>query len=161
MWKQDQTEGEGGGRSEGGRGPSGDGPALPEEVAFVGKGVDFKGVITYSGTVRIDGSLDGEIHTDGALVIGPEAVLTAKVTAGTVVCHGTITGDIKAKDQIMLCAPAVVQGSLTTPVLAMEEGVLFNGTLEMKAPAQSDASRETGLFAGGATGRLPTQRVAA
>ena len=36
--------------------------------AFVGKGVEFKGTITYSGTVRIDGYLDGEIHTDGVLL---------------------------------------------------------------------------------------------
>ena len=38
-------------------------------IAFVGKGVEFKGVISYSGTVRIDGYLDGEIHTDGVLLI--------------------------------------------------------------------------------------------
>ena len=31
-------------------------------IAFVGKGVEFKGVISYSGTVRIDGNLDGEIR---------------------------------------------------------------------------------------------------
>lgn len=36
------------------------GPTLPDEVAFVGKDVEFKGIITYSGTVRIDGSLDGK-----------------------------------------------------------------------------------------------------
>ena len=54
--------------------------------AFVGKGVEFKGTITYSGTVRIDGYLDGEIHTDGVVLIGEEAVIQAKITAGTVVC---------------------------------------------------------------------------
>ena len=53
-------------------------------IAFVGKGVEFKGVISYSGTVRIDGNLDGEIHTDGVLLIGDEAVIQAKVTAGTI-----------------------------------------------------------------------------
>ncbi|MEP6936022.1 MAG: polymer-forming cytoskeletal protein, partial [Nitrospirota bacterium] len=41
--------------------------------AFVGTGVEFKGTISYSGTVRIDGYLDGEIHTDGVLLIGEEA----------------------------------------------------------------------------------------
>jgi cytoskeletal protein CcmA (bactofilin family) len=50
--------------------------------AFVGKGVEFKGTISYSGTVRIDGYLDGEIHTDGVLLIGEDAVLQAKITAG-------------------------------------------------------------------------------
>ena len=84
-------------------------------IAFVGKGVEFKGVISYSGTVRIDGYLDGEIHTDGVLLVGDEAVIQAKVTAGTIVCKGKITGDIAAKDRVKLRAPAVFNGSMKTP----------------------------------------------
>lgn len=167
MWKPDEAEGGEGKREperwvEDRRSPSKkSGPTLPDEVAFVGKDVEFKGIITYSGTVRIDGSLDGEIHTDGGLVVGPEAVLKAKVTAGTVVCHGTIHGDIQAKDQIVLCAPAVVQGSLTAPVLSMEEGVVFNGTLEMKPQAKVEVLREIGPNVGNMTNRPPVQRLAA
>ena len=103
--------------------------------AFVGKGVVFKGAITYTGTVRIDGTLEGEIHTDGILLVGEEAVITAKVTAGTIVCKGKITGDIHAKDKMKLRAPAIISGGVTTPMLSMEEGVLFNGTLEMEQTA--------------------------
>src|SRR5688572_26025310 len=66
--------------------------------AFVGKGVEFKGTITYTGTVKIDGYLDGEIHTDGVLLIGEEAVVQAKITAGTIVSKGKITGDVVAKE---------------------------------------------------------------
>jgi cytoskeletal protein CcmA (bactofilin family) len=136
------------------------GPTLPDEVAFVGKDVEFKGVITYSGTVRIDGALEGEIHTDGGLLVGPEAVIKAKVTAGTVVCHGSITGDIQATNQIVLCAPAVVQGSLTTPVLSMEEGVVFNGTLEMKPQAKVEVLRDVGPNLGNVTSRPPIRLAA-
>ena len=99
--------------------------------AFVGKGVEFKGTISYSGTVRIDGYLDGEIHTDGVLLIGEDAVVQAKITAGTIVCKGKVTGDIVAKECIKLRAPAVMNGSVKAPVLSMEDGVLFNGALEM------------------------------
>ncbi len=99
--------------------------------AFVGKGVEFKGTITYSGTVRIDGYLDGEIHTDGVVLIGEEAVIQAKITAGTIVCKGKVTGDVVAKECVKLRAPAVMNGSVKTPVLSMEDGVLFNGALEM------------------------------
>ena len=103
-----------------------------EEInAFVGKGVSFKGVISYNGTVRIDGNLDGEIHTEGVLWVGEDAVLTAKITAGTVVCKGKITGDISAREKVKLRAPAVVNAGVKAPLLAMEEGVVFNGTLEM------------------------------
>ena len=112
--------------------------------AFVGKGVEFKGTISYSGTVKIDGFLEGEIHTDGVLLIGDEAVVQAKITAGTVVCKGKITGDVIAKESVKLRAPAVMNGSVKTPILSMEDGVLFNGALEM-AHSMRELPREVSL----------------
>lgn len=111
-------------------------PIVPQDDsqgvnAFVGRGVEFKGIISYKGTVRIDGELDGEIHTEGTLLVGEEAIIKAKVTAGTIICKGKITGDIKVQEKIKLRAPAVINGSVTTPMLSMEEGVFFNGTCEM------------------------------
>jgi cytoskeletal protein CcmA (bactofilin family) len=109
--------------------------------AFIGKGVDFKGTITYTGTVRIDGSLDGEINTEGILLVGEEAVIKAKVTAGTLICKGKITGDLHIKEKLKLRAPAVINGGVKTPMLSIEEGVLFNGTLEMTQGVR-DTQRE-------------------
>jgi cytoskeletal protein CcmA (bactofilin family) len=100
-------------------------------IAFVGKGVEFKGTISYSGTVKIDGYLDGEINTDGVLLIGEEAVIQAKISAGIILCKGKITGDIVSKECVKLRAPAVIMGSIKTPILSMEDGVLFNGAIEM------------------------------
>jgi cytoskeletal protein CcmA (bactofilin family) len=134
MWGQDKREVKN--TAEGEIEEGTESPAPPTEesgdvIAFVGKGVEFKGIISYSGTVRIDGYLDGEIHTDGILLIGEEAVIQAKVTAGMIVCKGKITGDIIAKERVKLRAPAVFNGSMKTPMLSMEDGVLFNGGLEM------------------------------
>ena len=112
-----------------------------EVIAFVGRGVEFKGVITYNGTVRIDGRLDGEIHTEGVLVVGEDAVIAAQVTAGTVISRGKITGDITASGKVRLQAPAVLNGSVKAPLLSIEEGVLFNGSLEMAKAEQPEASR--------------------
>jgi cytoskeletal protein CcmA (bactofilin family) len=95
-------------------------------------------VITYSGTVRIDGHLEGEIHTDGELLIGEDAVITATITAGTVISSGQISGDITAATRVRLNAPAVLRGSVQTPQLAIEEGVLFTGTLAMARTDQDN-----------------------
>lgn len=113
--------------------------------AFVGKGVSFKGVISYHGTVRIDGTLDGEIRTEGTLLVGEEAVLNAKVTAGTIVCKGQITGDIVAREKITLRAPAVINAGVETPMMSMEDGVLFNGTIEMAAKSRTDSIKAAAL----------------
>lgn len=129
--------------------------------AFVGKGVVFKGTITYNGTVRIDGTLEGEIHTDGILLVGEEAVITAKVTAGTIVCKGKITGDIHAKDKMKLRAPAIINGGVTTPVLSIEEGVIFNGTLEMEQAAPRSQRETTPLHSIGIAAEPAIRRVSA
>jgi len=126
--------------------------------AFVGKGVEFKGTISYSGTVRIDGYLDGEIHTDGVLLIGEDAVVQAKITAGTIVCKGKVTGDIVAKECIKLRAPAVMNGSVKAPVLSMEDGVLFNGALEM-AHGVRELPRDASLHPVGMIVPLGIKRV--
>ena len=100
-------------------------------IAFVGEEVTFKGTIRYHGTVRVDGRLEGEISTDGNLIIGQKAVITAKIEAGTVTCQGRITGEILAKNRVKLLSPAVFDGSITTPLLSMDEGVMFNGSCNM------------------------------
>lgn len=102
-----------------------------EILAYVGEGVSFTGTIRYQGTVKIDGQLEGEIQTDGILLVGEKAVITAKIQAGTITCRGRIIGDINAKDRVKLLAPAVYEGSIKSPSISMQEGVLFNGTCEM------------------------------
>jgi cytoskeletal protein CcmA (bactofilin family) len=100
-------------------------------IAFVGEEVAFKGTIKYQGTVRVDGRLEGEIYTDGNLIIGQKAVITAKIEAGTVTCQGRITGEVLAKNRVKLLSPAVFDGTITTPSLSMDEGVIFNGSCNM------------------------------
>ncbi|TAJ98206.1 MAG: polymer-forming cytoskeletal protein [Candidatus Manganitrophaceae bacterium] len=102
-----------------------------EIMAFLGKGTEFKGIITYSGTVRIDGKVEGEIVTQGKLIVGETAVINAEISAGTVICGGKISGNIRASQRVHLLSKAMMTGSVNTPNLIIEEGVSFNGKCEM------------------------------
>ena len=75
------------------------------------------------------------------MVVGEDAILTAQITAGTVICRGKITGDIVASGKVRLEAPAVLNGSVRAPLLSIEEGVLFNGSLEMAKAEQAEAGK--------------------
>lgn len=151
MWKKDKADKtDADEQTTGEEGQDGAANQAEDVIAFVGKGVEFKGTITYNGTVRIDGHLDGEIHTDGTLLVGEEAVLTAKVSAGTVISKGKITGDIAAKEKVRLLSPAILNGSVKSPTLSMEEGVLFNGTIEMARAEVRELSREAAVRASAA-----------
>lgn len=122
-----------------------------EIIAFLGKGTEFKGVITYHGTIRIDGHVEGEIITEGTLIVGEGAVINAEISAGTVVSGGKIAGNITAMEKIQLLPTAILDGSVKTPLLLIEEGVRFNGTCQMNRPGAT--ARGDLELAGGVRGQ--------
>src|SRR2546425_10344997 len=94
-----------------------------EPFTFLGKGAQFKGIIHFEGTIRIDGRLEGEIHTKGTLMVGEHAVIEGDISAGTIVSGGTINGNLTATERVQLLPSAVLNGDLKTPFLKVEEGV--------------------------------------
>lgn len=105
----------------------------PGEVhTLLGKGSEFDGKLTFEGQVRIDGKFSGQIFTKDVLVIGDGARVNAEVTAGTVIVHGVVEGNIKATQVVELHQPARVKGNIETPALAMDRGVIFEGSMKME-----------------------------
>ena len=110
--------------------------AFNEEIAaFLSKGTSFKGIITYNGSIRIDGKVEGEIISQGTLIVGESASIQAEVSVGSIVCAGQMTGNIRAGEKVHLQSTATLNGSLSTPALIIDEGVSFNARCEMKKPA--------------------------
>ena len=101
-----------------------------ESFTFLGKGSQFKGIVTFEGTIRIDGRLEGEIHTKGTLVVGEHAVIEGDISADVVISGGRVTGNIIAKDKVQLLSTGIVLGTIKTPLLSVEEGVRFMGNCE-------------------------------
>ncbi len=104
-----------------------------ENFTFLGKGVDFKGVIHFDGTVRIDGRLEGEIHTKGTLIVGENAVIKGLIFACSLICSGKINGTINAAEKVELMKPAVLIGDVRSPSISMEPGAHFHGLCDMGA----------------------------
>ncbi|HXF94236.1 MAG TPA: polymer-forming cytoskeletal protein [Nitrospiraceae bacterium] len=104
-----------------------------ENFTFLGKGVDFKGVVNFDGTVRIDGRLEGEIHTTGTLIVGEHAVIKGIVSAGVLVTSGKINGTVTAAEKVQILKPGILIGDVRTPVVSMEEGSHFHGMCDMGA----------------------------
>lgn len=104
-----------------------------ENFTFLGKGVDFKGIVHFEGTVRIDGRLEGEIHTKGTLVVGELATIKGIISAGVLVSSGKINGTVTASERVQLVKPAVLIGDIRTPAITIEDGAHFHGMCDMGA----------------------------
>jgi len=114
-------------------------PIEPDEnFTFLGKGVRFNGVVHFDGTVRIDGRLDGEIHTKGTLVVGEHAVIKGIITAGTITCGGKIQGNVTASDRVHLLKSSIVIGDVRSPAFSMEDGAHFQGVCDMGVKSLED-----------------------
>jgi cytoskeletal protein CcmA (bactofilin family) len=98
---------------------------------LLGKGSEFDGKLTFEGQVRIDGKYTGQIFTKDVLVVGESAKVNAEINAGTVIINGTVEGIIRATTMVELHPPARVKGTIETPAMSMEKGVIFEGTTKM------------------------------
>lgn len=107
--------------------------------SLLGKGSEFDGKLTFEGQVRIDGKFSGQIMTKDVITIGPGARVNADITAGTVIVNGTVEGTIRASALVELHPPARVKGTIETPAMSMEKGVIFEGSTKMEAQAAKPA----------------------
>lgn len=109
-----------------------------ENFTLLAKDVEFKGVVNFDGTVRVDGRVEGEIHTTGTLIVGENAIIKGVVSAGVLMNSGKINGTITAVEKIQILKPGVLVGDIRTPLIAIEEGSHFHGMCDMGVRAWSE-----------------------
>ena len=102
-------------------------------TAILDKGASFEGQLSFEGTVRIGGHFKGEIFTHDTLIISEEARVEAHIEADVIIISGYVKGNLFARKQVLMYPPAVFRGSVTTPSLSIEEGVVFEGASNMPA----------------------------
>ncbi len=105
--------------------------AKDEINAFLGAGTNYQGKLVFEGSVRIDGNFNGEIKSDGTLIIGKEARVQGQILVGQLILSGFLEGDIQAEKKVVIHKTGNLQGSMDTPCLVIEEGAVLEGQVSM------------------------------
>ena len=113
-----------------------------EFSGFMGEGTNFKGILGFNGTFRIDSEFEGEIVTSDTLIIGESAVISAEITVGTIYISGKVIGNITAKERVEINSSGEVYGNIKTPILVIDEGVIFEGNCSMKKGEDKEREKE-------------------
>ena len=111
--------------------------APPEGYSLLDSQLLVEGDIDTSGSLRIDGTLQGSIRRADTVVLGVGASMTGDVHAREVIIGGALVGNVTAWDRVELQATAIVTGDITTQVVLVQEGGVVNGRVEMRAPSGS------------------------
>jgi len=95
--------------------------------------LEVQGTIKFKSSLMIKGVLEGEIISEGLLIVGSTAKVKATITTKNLISYGEIQGDVTASEQVILKSTAVHSGNITTRNIMIENGSIFNGSCMMKA----------------------------
>ena len=125
---------------------------------LIGEGTAIDGDLVFSGGLRLDGKVRGNIRAAGdkpsMLVISEKGMVEGEITVGHLILNGTVKGPVHAGELLELQPHARVLGEVRYAALEMHQGALVEGRLvplgqeEIKAlpnlVAAEDADEDTG-----------------
>ena len=127
------------GKSQSSKGDSKLSSPMEEISAFLGKETVFEGKMTFEGVFRLDGKFEGEIFESGTLIVGETAVVKGKIGVNTLVINGHVEGEVYAQGRVEIHSTGKLNGNLSTPVITIAEGGIFEGHCKMEGqPRQKE-----------------------
>jgi cytoskeletal protein CcmA (bactofilin family) len=98
--------------------------------SLIGANSKFKGDIDTKGTLRIDGSMEGNVNADW-VILGEKACLKGDVTARGIIVGGRVDGNLRSKEIVEIKSKGQVSGDISTNKLTIIEGGMFDGRSSM------------------------------
>ncbi len=117
--------------------------------------VEIKGTIKFEDELIFDGRLEGEVHSEGTLILGENSDVQGEVQTKSVSLSGKVQGNITVQEKCELKGRAQLIGDLKAARLVIEEGATFVGRSEV-TPNRVNMPRQEG-----ASGRTDEGRAAA
>ena len=110
--------------------------------SLIGTGTTIEGDISFTGGLRIDGHVKGNVRATGnkpgTLVISELAKVEGEIHVAHVVINGTVAGPVRATEYVELLPKARVTGNVTYKSLEIHVGAIVMGQLVHEAPAKSE-----------------------
>lgn len=117
-------------------------PAEDRVISIIGPGMSVVGDCKSSGSIRIEGVVDGTVQSDKAVVIGKDARVGGDVTSQEGVIAGTVSGTVRVGGRLEVHATGTIDGEMHADRLQLEEGSKVNGIVKVgrMEPAPSAAA---------------------
>jgi cytoskeletal protein CcmA (bactofilin family) len=101
------------------------------DITIISHGVKLEGKISSGGSIRVDGTIQGDINSQGNVTVGEQGDVNGQINAITVTVGGKVVGSVNAKEKIIMEAKANLKGDIFTKILVVEAGAHFVGKSNM------------------------------
>ena len=99
---------------------------------LIGQGTVLDGTVTTKETMRIDGLVKGEIHSEGHLIVGETGRIEGNINSRSVLNAGYIHGNVNIDERLEITSTGTIVGDIVTVALVIEEGASFRGNCSMQ-----------------------------
>lgn len=110
-------------------------------TTIIGKDAECNGDFSSGGSVRIDGTVNGDINVAETVILGATSVVNGDIVAKVAVIGGEVIGSINAPDKTELTSTARVLGDIVTNTIIIDEDAVFQGSCNMNQDVSSKRPR--------------------
>jgi len=100
---------------------------------LIGAGTVIAGDVTFTGGLRVDGEIKGNVQAvgeqPGTLVVSEQARIEGEVSVSHLVINGTVIGPVHSSEFLELQAKARVTGDVEYNTVEMQLGAVVQGRL--------------------------------
>jgi cytoskeletal protein CcmA (bactofilin family) len=113
---------------------------------FLGEGTTISGDIRFPDILRVDGRITGKVSSEKELVVGETGEVEAEIDVGVLSVNGRVSGTIRIRERMTIHPRGQVRGELILekPGLIVEEGGIFEGTIEMSSERKRELKEVKG-----------------
>ncbi len=115
----------------------------PQEdvISIIGPGMKVLGDCEVEGTIRIEGSVQGNVRAGKAVVVGKDGLVEGDISTQDAVIAGRTKGTLRAESRLEIQATSRIEGEVIATRVQLDEGALLNGTVQMGKTAEPAPDR--------------------
>lgn len=101
--------------------------------SIIGSDMVVEGDIRAKEAVRVEGSVTGDVETEGALIISATGKVKGNVKGSNIIIGGSLEGDLTSGGRTEVASTGKVIGNIRTKSLIVDENAVFQGQCTMNA----------------------------
>ena len=102
------------------------------ETTVIGAGTVVEGTLKAAMSARIDGTVNGDVTSEGTIVVATEGIVNGNITAAEVKISGAVNGNIVTTGKLELVEKGKLIGDIKTGSLSIAETAVFHGNCRMQ-----------------------------
>lgn len=104
------------------------------QLSILAPGAKITGELETDGMLRIEGRVEGNLRVSGQVLVARGGVVEGDIATRQAIIGGEVRGHVLADEWVELQPGCAVNGDITTPRIAVQEGGVVNGRLKMANP---------------------------